>query len=1032
MNSISKNSFKLFQTLVAIIMIAGLLFPPSTVAKAQDPVPPSTGEAAPEAPVVEQTAEPPADPATSFELPPVQTVEAPTEAAAVVVFPLEQTVEIPTGAVPVETFPLAQTVEVPADAVLPATTGDSPEEGSVEEPDPAETLVEIVELLDQTNTVLIDENNNEIPLSSTEAVEALETADPFFWDSTHSQYVGYTYTDTSCPSFVTVCNHVESPLTSALADENLPDNGTLYIEGGRTYAEDVIIDTGLNLQGGTGFHLEQDWLGNWYVDHSSGDVANIQSLTLRADLGSSNHVTATNIFVDGSSVGSDTTRGNMLQDAVELVATGTAGNNSMVVLSAGTFQQEYTLLDTDDFEINKDYVTLEGTGDTTVIRGYNSIIGGDQRNEGLKVTGNNVNVRKLKVVNSNHGIEVNGDNTTLTNLTLTSNNYGVFANSDASGLHVHNSNIRGNDVYGLYNHGDNLVDATGNYWGSPNGPTNCWKNAWGLIECGSIKGDKVYANQNYSYDVISTCHAHPWWNWHCHSETRTNPLDVLTGSHLGAVVCNDNDPATIDTLNGTTCTYTPASCSFTNQERDPFTGECGYTDTCLTGQSRNSSNGQCEYTTTCLPGQARDISTGNCNYTTACLVGQVRDLTTGNCDYITTCLPGQSRNLSTGLCEYTTTCLTGQARDVLTGNCNYTTTCLAGQERNLTTGLCDYTTTCLTGQTRNTATGLCDYTTTCLTGQTRNTTTGLCDYTTTCLPGQIRDVSTGNCNYTTTCLPGQARDVTDGSCDYTSTCIAGQTRNISTGACVTTICNAGFNDMNSDGTCETSGCSAGASDINNDGTCEWTICTGGTFDSNSDGLCEEREPGDPIEKPFGPLGFLFGAGGAGVGRLIPVTGGMNQLSCTEANTLVLPNGDKVVFSDAMCGFQAELTEEKADVLPAPLPEGLSYGSGMTLSLQKDATPFTVLPSPVTNTLSFVIPEEMKDKTFVILYWDPTLKGGLGDWVEIPAKIVENGVVKSQPLFDGDPRQIVSGVEVTVLLTSEATLNFTGTFVLAAR
>jgi hypothetical protein len=951
MNSMSKNSFKLFQSLVAIIMIAGLLFPPSTVVKAQDPIPPSTGEAAPEAPVVEQTAEPSADPAASFELPPVQTVEAPVAPAPVEVFPAEQTVEVPTE--------------------LPVTTGNSPEENSVEEPAPAETLVEIVELLDQTNTVLVNENGDEIPLASQEAEEVLIGADPFFWDADSNQYIGYSYVGVGCDSdVVDVCIEVEDPLTQALADSRLSSNGTLYIEAGN-YDEEVVIDSPISLIGGRNFERWERWI----TDYESGAV-NIQSVTLKSELGTIENINVQNVFVDGSSVGLDTTRGNMLQDALDLVSTGTAGNNSMVVLSAGTYQQEYTLLDTDDFEINKDYVTLEGTGDATVIRGYNSIIGGDQRNEGLKVTGNNVNVRKLKVVNSNHGIEVNGDNATLTNLTLTSNNYGVFANSDALGLHVHDSNIRGNDVYGLYNHGDNLVDATGNYWGSPNGPTNCWKNEWGSIECGSIKGDKVYANQNYSYNLITTCHAHPWpWNWHCHSETRTNPLDVLTGSYLGAVVCNDNDPATIDTLNGATCTYTPASCSFDNQERDPFTGECGYTDTCLTGQSRNSSNGQCEYTTTCLP--------------------------------------GQTRNLSTGLCDYTTTCLTGQVRDVLTGNCNYTTTCLAGQERNLTTGLCDYTTTCLKGQTRNKA-------------------TGLCDYTTTCLPGQIRDVSTGNCNYTTTCLPGQARDVTDGSCDYTTTCIAGQTRNISTGACVTTICSAGFNDMNSDGTCENSGCPAGASDINNDGTCEWTICTGGTFDSNSDGLCEEREPGDPIEEPFDPFGFLFGAGGAGVGRLIPVTGGMNQLSCTEANTLVLANGDSVAFSDPLCGFQAELTEEKADVLPAPLPQGLSYGSGLTISLQKDATPFTLLPSPVTNTLSFVIPEEMKDKAFVILYWDPTLKGGLGDWVEIPAIIEKNGIVISEPLFEGDDRQVVSGVEVSALLTSETTLNFTGTFVLAAR
>ena len=70
---------------------------------------------------------------------------------------------------------------------------------------------------------------------------------------------------------------------------------------------------------------------------------------------------------------------------------------------------------------------------------------------------------------------------------------------------------------------------------------------------------------------------------------------------------------------------------------------------------------------------------------------------------------------------------------------------------------------------------------------------------------------------------------------------------------------------------------------------------------------------------------------------------------------------------------------------------------------------------MTNTLSFVVPEGMKGKTFVILYWDAAAKGGLGEWVEIPANLNEDGIVQSQLLKEG-----------------EAALKFIGTFVLAAK
>jgi len=186
------------------------------------------------------------------------------------------------------------------------------------------------------------------------------------------------------------------------------------------------------------------------------------------------------------------------------------------------------------------------------------------------------------------------------------------------------------------------------------------------------------------------------------------------------------------------------------------------------------------------------------------------------------------------------------------------------------------------------------------------------------------------------------------------------------------------------------------------------------------------DPDGPVG-PFGPFFPLIPVGG--LGGLIPVTGGLNDLSCVEANTLILPSGDKVTFSDPLCEFEAALTQEFSDTLLAPLPSGLTFVSGFNLELQKKATNFKVLPEPVTDTLSFVVPEDFQGKSLKILFWDAAAKGGLGEWVEIPVKLMVNGAVVTAPLSVGDNRMVMSGFEVTPLPSAETTLNFTGLFVL---
>jgi len=198
-------------------------------------------------------------------------------------------------------------------------------------------------------------------------------------------------------------------------------------------------------------------------------------------------------------------------------------------------------------------------------------------------------------------------------------------------------------------------------------------------------------------------------------------------------------------------------------------------------------------------------------------------------------------------------------------------------------------------------------------------------------------------------------------------------------------------------------------------------------DTDNDGqgdACDSTPngPTNPVKPPV-----VLPVGGLPESGLIAITGGLNDLSCSVANTLELPNGDKVIFSDILCGFKAVLTQEFSESLLSPLPTGLTFVDGFNLEVLKDPTLFKVLPQPVTDTLSFVVPEPFKNKSLKILFWDATLKNGIGDWVELPAKVLANGEIVTVSL--GAERIVLSGVEVTTQPTTETTLNFTGLFVL---
>ena len=244
---------------------------------------------------------------------------------------------------------------------------------------------------------------------------------------------------------------------------------------------------------------------------------------------------------------------------------------------------------------------------------------------------------------------------------------------------------------------------------------------------------------------------------------------------------------------------------------------------------------------------------------------------------------------------------------------------------------------------------------------------GLCELTT-CAGGSADINSDGTCE-PIACAEGFFDVDSDSVCEAVD-CPQGHFDIDSDGVCEATICPIGNYDADSDGECEPVVCGPGFAEVDSDGICEETICTGGKYDTDSDGVCEDVSFTLLLTpSPFGVLS---------AGEVIPVTGGvMSELSCTEANTLVLPNGGQAAFSASLCGYQAGLTEISKSSLIGPLPEGLTFVSGLTLLLQNGSTAVSSLPASVTVTVNFAVDEALSGKTLVVLMWDSNAKS----WVE---------------------------------------------------
>jgi hypothetical protein len=170
-------------------------------------------------------------------------------------------------------------------------------------------------------------------------------------------------------------------------------------------------------------------------------------------------------------------------------------------------------------------------------------------------------------------------------------------------------------------------------------------------------------------------------------------------------------------------------------------------------------------------------------------------------------------------------------------------------------------------------------------------------------------------------------------------------------------------------------------------------------------------------------------------QIIPTTGGLNELSCDLPAMLILPSEDRVTFNEPLCMFSAGLTQEDAAALPQSLPAGAQFVTAYTMTVSGAAQTVTLLPNGVSGVVSFLIPGGSDASEYALLFWDPSADQGTGEWVELPSIAQTNESGTALPLQENDNRFILTGTRLVDNGNEtrvEATVNFTGTFVVVAR
>jgi hypothetical protein len=119
-------------------------------------------------------------------------------------------------------------------------------------------------------------------------------------------------------------------------------------------------------------------------------------------------------------------------------------------------------------------------------------------------------------------------------------------------------------------------------------------------------------------------------------------------------------------------------------------------------------------------------------------------------------------------------------------------------------------------------------------------------------------------------------------------------------------------------------------------------------------------------------------------HIINVTGGeANGLDCTQysGTELILPDHDSAIFPCPISD-SASLGPLTSDALPGTLPGGDTYVSAFITGVTKNGSSSSPVNGPIT--VSFAIPDNMKNANLAILVWDGS------KWVEVPGHMTADG------------------------------------------
>ncbi len=159
--------------------------------------------------------------------------------------------------------------------------------------------------------------------------------------------------------------------------------------------------------------------------------------------------------------------------------------------------------------------------------------------------------------------------------------------------------------------------------------------------------------------------------------------------------------------------------------------------------------------------------------------------------------------------------------------------------------------------------------------------------------------------------------------------------------------------------------------------------------SPGDPQCGGDEPNDPPGSPQAPSGNpsfpVIKRNGNGPQNntsnpyFIPVTGsGLASLSCGVDNHFLMKDGTRVSIPSFICGLKSNLQVVTKDSMPAPLPAGLEFIRGISVTITLNGAALDTLPAEDKMKISFTSFGASLDRSrWVILHWEESL-----GWQEI--------------------------------------------------